>query len=213
MSVTEKELKIPMGWGREGNAHELHYGSLGRKIAAALDIAPEKGKKGFAYFTHEDRDAQGNLRWTLYPNFARALVELGWVETAATPANDIEPEFGELLTQPGYREGVTRQVVVNAFERNPDARKKCIEYYRKCRNGRTLCEVCETSLIDFYGPIASGFIHVHHLKPLSEIRENYVVNPRTDLVPVCPNCHAMLHRREPPYTVQELRDFIQEAHR
>lgn len=29
-----------------------------------------------------------------------------------------------------------------------------------------------------------------------------------DLVPVCPNCHNMLHRKEPPYTVEELQKII-----
>ena len=55
-----------------------------------------------------------------------------------------------------------------------------------------------------YGEIAKGFIHVHHLIPLSEIKENYQVNPKTDLIPVCPNCHAMLHRQDPPLTPEAL---------
>ncbi|WP_206431606.1 HNH endonuclease [Deinococcus psychrotolerans] len=66
---------------------------------------------------------------------------------------------------------------------------------------------------EFYGPVAYGFIHVHHSKPLSEIGERYTVNPETDLMPVCPNCHAMLHRTQPPLTTEQLRELIQEAHR
>ncbi len=60
----------------------------------------------------------------------------------------------------------------------------------------------------FYGQIGEGFIHVHHLKPLSEIGQEYEVDPIEDLRPVCPNCHAMLHRKKPPYTIEQLKDLI-----
>jgi 5-methylcytosine-specific restriction protein A len=46
---------------------------------------------------------------------------------------------------------------------------------------------------------------VHHVVPLSSIGKEYVVNPKTDLVPVCPNCHAMIHRKSPPFLIEELR--------
>ena len=52
---------------------------------------------------------------------------------------------------------------------------------------------------------AKGFIHIHHLIPLSGIKQDYRLNPETDLIPVCPNCHAMLHRRDPPFTPEELK--------
>jgi len=44
-----------------------------------------------------------------------------------------------------------------------------------------------------YGEIAEGYIHVHHLRPLSEVGEAHAVDPVADLRPVCPNCHAVLH--------------------
>jgi len=40
---------------------------------------------------------------------------------------------------------------------------------------------------------------------ISSISKGYEVDPENDLVPVCPNCHAMLHRHDPPYTVAELK--------
>lgn len=69
------------------------------------------------------------------------------------------------------------------------ARQKCIEIHGY------KCKVCETNLEEVYGEVAKEFIHVHHLIPLSEIREEYQVDPASDLTPVCPNCHAMLHRK------------------
>lgn len=63
-------------------------------------------------------------------------------------------------------------------------------------------------MADVYGEIAEGFIHMHHLVPLSAIREEYKLNPQTDLIPVCPNCHAMLHKRHTPFTPDELREIM-----
>ena len=62
-----------------------------------------------------------------------------------------------------------------------------------------------------YGKIGEGFIHVHHLLELSVIKKEYKVDPINDLRPVCPNCHAMLHRKKPAYSIEELRNVIQEV--
>ncbi|MBQ7426534.1 MAG: HNH endonuclease [Prevotella sp.] len=59
-----------------------------------------------------------------------------------------------------------------------------------------------------YGEIGRGFIHVHHLIPISSIGEDYVIDPINHLVPVCPNCHNMLHRKDPPLTPEELKKLI-----
>ncbi len=69
--------------------------------------------------------------------------------------------------------------------------------------------VCGFNFGEVYGHIGTGFIHIHHLHPLSLKDEGYLVNPTTDLVPVCANCHAMLHRKSPtPYTPAELSDLL-----
>ncbi|PCP15512.1 HNH endonuclease, partial [Klebsiella pneumoniae] len=52
---------------------------------------------------------------------------------------------------------------------------------------------------------------IHHLIPLSGIKQDYRLNPETDLIPVCPNCHAMLHRRDPPFTPEELKARLRPA--
>ncbi|MHC7993856.1 HNH endonuclease, partial [Klebsiella pneumoniae] len=67
------------------------------------------------------------------------------------------------------------------------------------------CQVCGLDMASRYGEIGQGFIHIHHLIPLSGIKQDYRLNPETDLIPVCPNCHAMLHRRDPPFTPEELK--------
>ena len=64
------------------------------------------------------------------------------------------------------------------------------------------------SFEETYGEIGKGFIHVHHKKPLATTRKDYVIDPVKDLVPVCPNCHAMLHTSDPPLSVDELKSLI-----
>ena len=99
-------------------------------------------------------------------------------------------------------EGAKKQITVNSYERNSQARKECIEHYGY------KCQICDFDFENNFGNIGKGFIHVHHIKPLSEIDEKYKINPIEDLRPVCPNCHAMLHKRKPAYSIKEIKDLI-----
>jgi 5-methylcytosine-specific restriction protein A len=101
-----------------------------------------------------------------------------------------------------HSEGAVTRVTVNRYERSPRARAKCLAHYG------AVCVVCDLSFGQRYGSIGEGFIHVHHLKEVSSIGQEYVVDPIEDLRPVCPNCHAMLHTRTPPFTPDELRDLL-----
>ena len=87
-----------------------------------------------------------------------------------------------------YHEGTRKLIQVNAYERNKDAREKCIKIHG------TICKACGFDFERTYGEHGKGFIHVHHIIPLNLIGSRYVVNPETDLIPLCPNCHAMVHR-------------------
>ena len=104
-------------------------------------------------------------------------------------------------------EGARRTVAVNAFERNPSARVSCIEYHG------SVCAICEFDFSREFGPDFQGFIHVHHVVPLSEIGQRYVVNPKVDLLPVCPNCHAVLHYGGKVRTPEEVRELRRAARR
>lgn len=103
-----------------------------------------------------------------------------------------------------FSEGAKKTVVVNKYERSPQARKACLE-----KHGYK-CKVCEFSFLEKYGEIGKGFIHVHHIKPIAAIAKDYKVNAEDDLVPVCPNCHAMLHTKTPPLSIEELRVILTE---
>ena len=102
-------------------------------------------------------------------------------------------------------EGTKKQITVNAYERSSQARQECInEYGYKC-------VICNFDFENIYGEIGHNFIHVHHIKPLSEIDAKYKINPIEDLRPVCPNCHAMLHKRKPAYGIEEIQYKIKQT--
>ena len=108
----------------------------------------------------------------------------------------------ELPSSRTYWEGTAKQIKVNRYERDPKARQSCIEHYG------AKCLACCVDFEKTYGELGKGYIHVHHIRPLSTIREGYVVNPIEDLRPVCPNCHAMLHRKDPLLTIDELKEIL-----
>lgn len=101
-----------------------------------------------------------------------------------------------------YVEGASMTVKVNRFERNQKAREICILHHGSS------CKVCDLNFTTNYGSIGTGFIHVHHITPVSEMHKEYEIDPVNDLVPVCPNCHSMLHRKTPPLTVAQLKKLM-----
>lgn len=98
-------------------------------------------------------------------------------------------------------EGRELSVELSKYERNPIAREKCIQHFG------SICQICLVDLGKVYGPVGEGCIHVHHITPISEMGGEYEIDPIADLIPLCPNCHAIIHRKNPPYTVAELKIF------
>lgn len=99
-------------------------------------------------------------------------------------------------------EGSRISVEVSRIERDPTARRRCIKLFG------AICSVCGFDFERTYGPIGSGFIHVHHLNPLASAKGRRTVSPQSDLRPVCPNCHEMLHRRNPPFGIDEMKAIV-----
>lgn len=115
----------------------------------------------------------------------------------------VDPASGE-ETYEFAPEGTVRRVSVNSYERDPRNKRLAIRLHG------TACFGCKKEMSATYGEIAQGYIHIHHLIPLSELGAPRAPDPR-DLVPLCPNCHAVVHLRKPPLTVTELRQLIQAA--
>jgi 5-methylcytosine-specific restriction protein A len=113
------------------------------------------------------------------------------------PYASIDPE--EKKT---YTEGTANQITQTRYERNPYARTVCINHYGYS------CSVCEFDFEKRFGELGKNFIHVHHLTQVATVGKTYEVDPIKDLRPVCPNCHAMLHRQNPPLTIEELKVWL-----
>lgn len=109
---------------------------------------------------------------------------------------------GELDQEEHLLEGSKHRVTVNAYERNPVARQKCIEHYGSS------CFICHFDFGRVYGPDTEGFIHVHHISPISSIGKEYAIDPVRDLRPVCPNCHAVIHLGKETKSIESMKSLI-----
>ena len=149
----------------------------------------EHGYEGIPRSVRECRD-EGLIDFLLHPH-----------QMVNDDVYDVDyPEDDEKLY-----EGALVTVKANKYERNQKARRECV-----AKKGYQ-CSVCGRDFEATYGEIGKNFIHVHHLTPISTIGKEYELNVDTDLVPVCPNCHYMLHRKDPPYTIEELKDILFEV--
>ena len=149
-------------------------------------------------------------KWTTYPrSFTTpkpgvADELLDFLRTRASQADVSLPE--EVPPGSSYIEGSVQPILVNRYERDSRAREDCIRHYG------TTCFLCGFDFVAKYGKIMAGFIHVHHLIPISDVGTDYEIDPIQDLRPVCPNCHAVLHHhREPPYSLEEVLQLLREA--
>lgn len=133
---------------------------------------------------------------------ANPTVALRVLLTDAGLAFDSSLEITE--TQHGFIEGLVRDVMMQRLERSTAARRKCLELH-----GYT-CKACGQRLKERYVGLSVEIVHVHHIEPLSSSSGLRNVDPIHDLVPVCPNCHAVIHSREPPYSVEEVRKMCAE---
>ena len=131
-------------------------------------------------------------------------VEILWALKDDPRAGDIFQGADEI--GPGeYYEGAIYNVNVNRYERDRSARQACIDHYG------IQCVTCGFNFEERYGSIGANYIHVHHLVPLSTIRVGYQIDPIKDLRPICPNCHAMLHSRRPPFSIDEILELLNET--
>ena len=150
-----------------------------------------------------------NVRWTpqasgmSIPPDEAAMLEGLWTSHLSKLGLSPVALSEEVTTPERYWEGALRRISVDAYERDPRARQACLKHHGYA------CSVCGFEFGSKYGEIGKRFIHVHHLRPLAEIGEEYEVDPVNDLIPICPNCHAMIHKKVPAFSIEELRAKIQ----
>lgn len=144
---------------------------------------------------------------------ATAQQELWWVAFEYKAGNE-EPEmliFADILLfllfflfpyqTIGEEEGSAGDKISTSFERSRFNRALCLAFHGYD------CKACGLNMRDIYRGLKSDFVHVHHLNPIAESGVTKP-DPVRDMVPLCPNCHAVAHMKNPPYTVQEIKQMI-----
>ena len=198
-TATAKQLATLAGISGGWVVVNSRYGKLGHAVCDELGIKPQlRPDDTHRWWSVWSRgwSTAGGFVWQMLPKVAEALQQLGWVGLNEF----ISPD--EVLSTIPLVEGSVCRITVNAYERSMKARTLCIEAYG------TSCYICGFSFGSVYGAEAEGYIHVHHVRPLSEVRGEYEVDPVKDLRPVCPNCHAVIHSTSPPRTIAQVRAMV-----
>ncbi len=116
-----------------------------------------------------------------------------------------ENEFLNRSDERKYYEGGKIRATVEQRKRDARAREECIKIFGYS------CKICGINFEKFYGDIGKNFIEVHHKNELSLLSEETTeTDPRKDLIPVCSNCHSMIHRKTPCYEPKEIKKILNE---
>lgn len=154
----------------------------------------------------EDRNGPAKIKEFIPELNQKVLQRVGGNYYAADgTSSTFIPE--EVQKPESFVEGASKTISVNSYERNAAARVKCIAHYG------FKCSVCSFDFGERYGGIGERYIHVHHRVPLGEIKKEYRLDPIKDLVPICPNCHAMIHKTQPALSIEKLREHLAERAR
>jgi len=196
--LAEDWRKSPKGRNQPGYAAAIKHLGLVEKEGYLLRTFSMKHMSN----DPADESAPARIKGFTPKLVNRALLRIGgaWYACDPTPSTRLSEELDPIEII--HREGAGRTVIVNGFERNAEARTACLKHHG------LKCIVCAFDFEQTYGPLGIGYIHVHHVVPLSEIRSEYIVNPVRDLVPICPNCHAMVHSTHPSLTIAQLREAL-----
>ncbi|HGM7194907.1 TPA: HNH endonuclease [Serratia marcescens] len=99
-----------------------------------------------------------------------------------------------------FTEGLRQRKETSFFSRNP----RLVSIAKEIHGYR--CHVCNFDFEEYYGDIGKGFIECHHLNPLSERNSEEIIQTHLkDVITICSNCHKMIHKRSPPFSIEELK--------
>jgi hypothetical protein len=125
------------------------------------------------------------------------------------PQNDIllAQEFGYDANEDSFREGKPQLKLHLTKERNHRLVTNAKALWNQKQNGKVVCSVCSFSFPESYGKVGEGFIEAHHTQPIAQLAPDTKISI-VDLVPICSNCHSMLHRSRPWLTVEQLHTIV-----
>lgn len=189
------------------NAVNLQYGKLAKSLSRELGCKEKENSEEYrawlSLLVSFRKPQNGDWELLLKPNVIEALQKIGWGRTYS-PQDAIghlaQNEEALLTEQESYHEGSRKIIYSTRYERDPQLREEVIELKG------TTCFCCGFNFEQAYGNIGKGFIHIHHLKPLSTYGGEDTPVSLDDLVPVCANCHMMIHRkRTSTLSIEELK--------
>jgi predicted HNH restriction endonuclease len=213
-------------YGRERLSKEPHYFGVGTIGSVHPDPASNKGdlfatiesyqrferavlakKQDGTFYEQISPNRESNfwrdgVRATTEEVFHSVLRAAGH-ELIQTPRAPQPDDADDLLSG---QEGRPTMRYVTTYERDPAYRRQALSVHGYC------CKGCGVSMSEMYGPYAEGLIHIHHVQPVSTYEGPRRIDPSVDLVPLCPNCHAVVHfRKDRTLSVEELRAMVSAA--
>jgi predicted HNH restriction endonuclease len=209
-SATAKELAKALNYASYQAANR-QIGRIGKLISQKTGVIPptynDRNRERPAYFSLVG-EYYTDTGWEMWDQIQQALENLKLVSVDTDESIERLPtEIFQFDENQLLKEGKVIQVFANRYERNQKARQECIEHYGD------KCYVCDFDFGSFYGDTAKGFIHVHHKTQLSDIGDEYIVDPISDLIPLCANCHSVIHLTRPAMTIEELKKIVKRRRR
>jgi predicted HNH restriction endonuclease len=156
------------------------------KFAMPVALKADDGQ----YFEAIPENRKGNywrdgVRVATAETYLAILAKAGVARATSTPEPAVTDDELE-----SYLEGSKTQRYVTTYERDSRYRQQALAIHG------LKCKACDVDMGERYGGYAHGLIHVHHVVPVSTYEAPKPIDPATDLVPVCPNCHAVIHRKK-----------------
>jgi len=167
---------------------------IAKNILNVLNKKPPINDNGESFyyniiFTGVNKNERGHLIAVIRPNLIKAIEELKYFEDSFVAINSNTNELESIFYNDGEAERKKVQYLTTKYERSQKNRNAAIRIHGLS------CYVCTFNFKNTYGDIGKDFIEVHHCVPLYNKDEIVSINPKTDLVCVCSNCHRMLHRK------------------
>ena len=110
-----------------------------------------------------------------------------------------------LLKEISIIEGKKQFKQTTTYCRSKELRDLAIKKF-SLNSGKIPCKVCKFNFEDRYEDIGRGFIEIHHLKPVCDLGEieTSFAKAFANLAPLCSNCHRIVHRKNPCFTLEEM---------
>jgi len=212
-TASAMELAVALGYQKAQHiVASSKVGNTGKAIANFLQFEIDKypnGEKMKPYTVVGEYFQSGadgkRTGWRMNSDLQQALINVGLFneKNDNVQSSVLSTEEIPTLLNKNFTEGKLFAVYVNRYERNTTARKACIKHFKP------ICQACGFDFKKTYGELGEDYIHVHHKVALRSIGKEYKVDPINDLVPLCANCHAAIHLKEPQLTVEQLIKIVE----